>query len=105
MIGVEGTKTPPKMLRIFIVRGRIRGSLFNVLREQRDRRDPAGTKWRGGSGVDERKAKCLERKSTTKFNRAMSKGIKHENKAVPLGESPFWHSLVSLYIGNSKFLK
>ncbi|MBB6447975.1 hypothetical protein HNR53_004700 [Bacillus benzoevorans] len=41
-----------------------------LLREQRDRRDPAGTKWRGGSGVDERKAKCLERKSTTKFNRA-----------------------------------
>ncbi|MBB6444929.1 hypothetical protein [Bacillus benzoevorans] len=54
-----------------------------LLREQRDRRDPAGTKWRGGSGVDERKAKCLERKSTTKFNRA--KRLKSKKYWLGLG--------------------
>ncbi|WP_222127308.1 hypothetical protein [Bacillus sp. X1(2014)] len=50
MIGAEGTKTPAG--------GRGRG-------------DPAGAQRRGGSPDRPRKAKCLERKSTGKFNRAL----------------------------------
>ncbi len=47
LIGVEGTKTPAG---------------------GRDRGDPAGAQRRGGSPDRPRKAKCLERKSTGKFN-------------------------------------
>ncbi|WP_335380259.1 hypothetical protein [Neobacillus drentensis] len=47
LIGAEGTKTPAG--------GRGWG-------------DPAGAKRRGGSPGRPRKAKCLERKSTDKFN-------------------------------------
>ncbi|WP_335382931.1 hypothetical protein [Neobacillus drentensis] len=47
LIGAEGTKTPAG--------GRGWG-------------DPAGAKRRGGSPDRPRKAKCLERKSTDKFN-------------------------------------
>ncbi|MFB5196092.1 hypothetical protein ACE198_14380 [Neobacillus sp. KR4-4] len=49
MIGVEGTKTPAGV---------------------RGRGDPAGAKRRGGSPSRPRKAKCLERKLTDKFNTA-----------------------------------
>ncbi|MCM3116569.1 hypothetical protein M3610_14930 [Neobacillus sp. MER 74] len=49
LIGVEGTKTPAGV---------------------RGRGDPAGAKRRGGSPARLRKAKCLERKSTDKFNTA-----------------------------------
>jgi hypothetical protein len=49
LIGAEGTKTPAG--------GRGRG-------------DPAGAQRRGGSPDRPRKAKCLKRKSTGKFNRA-----------------------------------
>ncbi|WP_186328616.1 hypothetical protein [Bacillus sp. X1(2014)] len=49
LIGVEGTKTPAGV---------------------RGRGDPAGAKRRGGFPARPRKAKCLERKSTAKFNTA-----------------------------------
>ncbi|WP_413303092.1 DUF3231 family protein [Bacillus sp. 1P10SD] len=49
LIGAEGTKTPAGV---------------------RGRGDPAGAKRRGGSPACPRKAKCLERKSTSKFNTA-----------------------------------
>ncbi|WP_155928836.1 hypothetical protein [Bacillus sp. UNC41MFS5] len=49
LIGVEGTKTPAGV---------------------RGRGDPAGAKRRGGSPARPRKAKCLKRKSTDKFNTA-----------------------------------
>ena len=49
LIGVEGTKTPAGV---------------------RGRGDPAGAKRRGGSPARPRKAKCLEQKSTDKFNTA-----------------------------------
>ncbi|WP_260871848.1 hypothetical protein [Bacillus sp. X1(2014)] len=52
LIFVPGTKTPAG--------GRGRG-------------DPAGAQRRGGSPDRPRKAKCLERKSTGKFNRAFDK--------------------------------
>ncbi|WP_222127360.1 hypothetical protein [Bacillus sp. X1(2014)] len=52
LIGVEGTKTPAGV---------------------RGRGDPAGAKRRGGSPARPRKAKCLERKSTDKFNTANMK--------------------------------
>ncbi|WP_222127365.1 hypothetical protein [Bacillus sp. X1(2014)] len=51
MIGVEGTKTPAGV---------------------RGRGDPAGAQRRGGSPNRPRKAKCLERKSTDKFNTVLS---------------------------------
>ncbi|MCM3118659.1 hypothetical protein M3610_26085 [Neobacillus sp. MER 74] len=51
LIGVEGTKTPAGV---------------------RGRGDPAGAQRRGGSPARPRKAKCLERKSTDKFNTANS---------------------------------
>ncbi|WP_222127418.1 hypothetical protein [Bacillus sp. X1(2014)] len=50
MIEVEGTKTPAGVW---------------------GRGDPAGAKRRGGFPARPRKAKCLERKSTDKFNTAI----------------------------------
>ena len=43
LIGVKGTKTPPKMLKHFSRAWADSRMLFSVLREQRDRRDPADT--------------------------------------------------------------
>ena len=59
LIGAEGTKTPAGV---------------------RGRGDPAGAQRRGGSPARPRKAKCLERKSTDKFNTAYLKNRK-QNRA------------------------
>jgi len=49
LIGVEGAKTPPKMLTHFHRAWADSRKLFKVLRDQRPRWDPAGAKRRGGS--------------------------------------------------------
>jgi hypothetical protein len=66
LIGVEGAKTPRKCYRIFFVRGMIRGSKINVLREYGAGETPQAS-LRGGSPLRPRKAKLLERKSTAKL--------------------------------------
>ncbi|MBB6443507.1 hypothetical protein HNR53_000095 [Bacillus benzoevorans] len=70
MIGVEGTKTPPKMLahfhRAWADSRKLIQCPAGIARQTRPRRHEVARRLGGRP----RKAKCLERKSTTKFNRA-----------------------------------
>src|SRR5690606_7046410 len=83
LIGVKGTKTPPKMLKHFSRAWADSRMLFSVLREQRDRRDPADTKCRGGSALSRGK-------------RSACNGNQQPNLTEPTEKNTFFQSRGSM---------
>ena len=68
LIGAEGGEDSSKMLSHFLRAWADSRMQIQSPAGVRGRGDPAGAKRRGGSPARPRKAKCLERKSTDKFN-------------------------------------